>query len=240
MVKSGLLQLENVHAHYGHVHALKGITMEVHKGEIVALLGGNGAGKSTTLNTIVGMVEPSDGKVFINGKDTVGTPVHDIVSMRVAVAPEGRRIFPTLTVYENLLMGAYGGVLDKEEVEETKRSIYELFPVLKERSSQLGSSLSGGEQQMLAIGRALMSGAELLLLDEPSLGLAPLITRDIFRTIRRLAEDRGLTVLLVEQNARQALQIASRAYVMAVGRIVHEGASADVMSDDAIRRAYLG
>ena len=234
-----LLRLDGVHTYYGHVHALKGINLEVHKGEIVALLGSNGAGKSTTLHTIVGLAEPRSGDVYIAGERTAGVPPHRIVRRGVALVPEGRHIFPNLSVRENLLVGGYpraGG----NGLRESEEFVYQLFPVLGDRPGQPGSSLSGGEQQMLAIGRALMSAPEILLLDEPSLGLAPLIARDIFRTIHKLPETQGMTVLLVEQNARQALRVASRAYVMEVGQIVHQGPSEELIADDTIRRAYLG
>lgn len=236
---AGLLELDNVHTYYGNVHALKGLTLDVDEGEIVALLGGNGAGKSTTLRTIVGLERPRDGDIRMSGDSIVGIAPHKITGQNVALVPEGRHIFPNLTVRENLLMGCYADP-DPERMAETEETVYGLFPVLRDRRKQLGSSLSGGEQQMLAIGRALMSHPRLLLLDEPSLGLAPLVVRDIFRVIRELSTERGVTILLVEQNARQALRVSSRAYVLEVGRLVHRGTAEELMNDETIQHAYLG
>ena len=233
-----LLELDNVSAHYGQVQALRGITLHVAHGEIVALLGPNGAGKSTTLRSIIGLLQPTAGDIRLSGTSIARLKPHKVVTRGVALVPEGRRVFPNLSVEENLRMGGYLKT-DETDVESASRDVYELFPMLAERATQQASSLSGGEQQMLAIGRALMSGPTLLLLDEPSLGLAPVITRNIFKTIEELAS-RGVTVLLVEQNARQALRIAKRGYVMEVGRIVQEGASDDLMKDDSVRRIYLG
>jgi branched-chain amino acid transport system ATP-binding protein len=231
-----LLELDDLSAHYGQVQALRGISLHVDRGEIVALLGPNGAGKSTTLRTIVGLLHPSAGDIRVSGESITRLKPHKVVTRGVALVPEGRRIFPNLSVAENLRMGGY---LKDDDDASVERDIFELFPVLGERASQQASSLSGGEQQMLAIGRALMSGPTTLLLDEPSLGLAPVIARNIFRTIEELSS-RGVTVLLVEQNARQALRIAKRAYVLEVGRIVQEGLSSDLMQDDSVRRIYLG
>jgi branched-chain amino acid transport system ATP-binding protein len=233
-----LLDLRAVSTYYGQVHALKGLSLDVRAGEIVALLGANGAGKTTALRTIVGLLRPREGEIELDGESIVGVPPHRLVARGVALVPEGRHIFPNLTVRENLRMGAYAQA-DAVAVSDAERLIYELFPVLKERPTQMGSNLSGGEQQMLAIARALMSQPHLLLLDEPSLGLAPLVVRTIFRVIRELAE-RGVTILLVEQNAREALRIAGRAYVLETGKLVHSGSSAELMRDDAVQRVYLG
>ncbi len=237
-MSQALLELEDVHASYGRVYALKGVSLQVRTGEIVALLGANGAGKTTTLRTIMGMLRPRGGDVRVEGRSVVGLPPHEIVAQGVAMIPEGRRIFPNLTVDENLRMGGYL-VRDRASLAELEGSVFELFPALEPRRTQLGSSLSGGEQQMLAIGRALMGSPRLLLLDEPSLGLAPQLARNIFQAVTDLAS-RGVTVLLVEQNVRQALRIADRGYVLNVGRLAHEGTSADLREDPAVRRAYLG
>lgn len=233
------LSLQDVNTYYGKIHALRGISLKVNAGEIVTLLGSNGAGKSTALNTIVGLVPSAEGEIEIFGRRSNDRAPFELVHEGVALVPEGRHIFPNLSVRENLLMGAYTRK-DPERIAEVEQRVNALFPVLAQRPNQLGSSLSGGEQQMLAIGRALMSEPKLLLLDEPSLGLAPLITREIFRTIAQLSDEQGLTILLVEQNAKQALRIASRAYVLEVGRIVRDGSSEELMADDSIQRAYLG
>jgi branched-chain amino acid transport system ATP-binding protein len=237
-VSEALLELDEVHAHYGRVHAVKGVSLQVRPGEIVALLGANGAGKTTTLRTIMGLLRPTEGDVRLEGRSIVGLRPYQVVARRVAMTPEGRRIFPNLTVEENLKMGSYV-VQDRASALESLATVYELFAALEPRRGQLGTSLSGGEQQMLAIGRALMASPRLLLLDEPSLGLAPLVTRSIFSTITELA-GRGVTVLLVEQNVRQALRIADRAYVLEVGRLAHEGTSDELSEESSIRQAYLG
>lgn len=233
-----LLELDDVSAHYGQVKALDHVSLHVNEGEVVALLGPNGAGKSTTLRSVVGLLRPSNGEVRLRGKTITGMKSHQVVKRGVAMVPEGRRIFPNLSVGENLRMGAYLNP-DADELSSLHAEVYGLFPVLAERSQQIASSLSGGEQQMLAMGRALMSRPAILLLDEPSLGLAPVLVRSIFKTIEELSA-RGVTVLLVEQNARQALRIAERAYVLEVGKIVQEGASSTLMEDDSVRRIYLG
>ena len=233
-----LLRIENLHTYYGHIHALKGIDLEVEEGEIVTLLGANGAGKSTTLRTISGLVHPREGRIEFNGQVINYVPAHRIVQMGVCHVPEGRRIFTTLTVMENLMMGAYT-IKDEGAIQENLRRVFDLFPRLAERKNQLGGTLSGGEQQMLTIGRALMSRPRLLLLDEPSLGLAPMLVKAIFETIREI-NARGTTILLVEQNARAALKIAHRAYVLETGRVVLSGPAQELMRDERVRKAYLG
>jgi len=235
-----MLILTNIHTFYGPIEALKGINIEVKQGEIVCLIGSNGAGKSTTLMTISGILKPSSGSIQFEGKTINGIPPHRIVKMGISQVPEGRRIFPKLTVKENLEMGAY----TKFKVQSLKfkvqlDKIYELFPVLKERHKQLGGTLSGGEQQMLAIGRALMSSPKLLLLDEPSLGLAPIIVSKIFKTIKEVNRE-GVTVLLVEQNARAALKLSNRGYVLENGKIILEGKGEDLLSNEQVKKAYLG
>lgn len=234
-----LLKIENLHTYYGHVHALKGIDLEVEEGEIVSLIGANGAGKSTTLRTISGLIRPREGQITFTDQVISGMPAHRIVEGGICQVPEGRRIFTTLTVTENLNMGAYCLSGDKELVEENRRRVFDLFPRLEERKRQLGGTLSGGEQQMLTIGRALMAKPRLLMLDEPSLGLAPLLVKAIFETVREI-NARGVTVLLVEQNARAALRIAHRAYVLETGRVVLSGAAQELLKDERVRKAYLG
>ncbi|MBI0534310.1 ABC transporter ATP-binding protein [Roseomonas sp. KE2513] len=234
---SALLQLDGVTAAYGAVEALRGVSVHVNKGEIVTLIGANGAGKSTLLMTIFGSPRARAGRVLFEGRDITAMPLHEIARAGIAQAPEGRRIFPRMSVRENLLMGAQAfGVDPGPGLEQA----FTLFPRLKERETQRGGTLSGGEQQMLAIGRALMSRPRLLLLDEPSLGLAPLVVRGIFSAIRALNEQTGLTVLLVEQNANQALRLAHRAYVLVTGRITLEGTGAELLARPEIRDAYLG
>lgn len=233
-----LLRIENLHTYYGHVHALKGISLEVEEGEIVTLLGANGAGKSTTLRTISGLVRPREGRIEFNGHLLNQVPAHKIVQMGICHVPEGRRIFTTLTVMENLMMGAYT-INDERIIQENLQRVFDLFPRLAERKNQLGGTLSGGEQQMLTIGRALMARPKLLLLDEPSLGLAPILVKAIFETIREI-NARGTTILLVEQNARAALKIAHRAYVLETGRVVLSGPAQELMRDERVRKAYLG
>lgn len=234
-----LLQIENVHTYYGHVHALKGINLEVEEGEIVTLIGANGAGKTTTLRTISGLIRPREGCVKFNGQDINGLPAHRIVKLGISHAPEGRQIFSTLTVMENLNMGAYSLGGDREAIEENRRRVFDLFPRLEERKNQLGGTLSGGEQQMLTIGRALMARPRILMLDEPSLGLAPMLVKAIFETIREINK-RGVTILLVEQNARAALKLAHRGYVLETGRVVLSGTAGELLRDERVRKAYLG
>ena len=234
-----LLTLENLHVYYGQVHALKGITLEVAQGEIVTLIGANGAGKSTILRAISGLVPAAQGTLTFAGQPLNGVPAHKIVARGLTHAPEGRQIFATLTVVENLNMGAYTLGGDKAAIAANRRRVFELFPRLEERQRQLGGTLSGGEQQMLCIGRALMANPQLLLLDEPSLGLAPLLVKLIFETIQEI-NARGVTVLLVEQNARAALKIAHRGYVLETGQVALTGPAAELLRDDRVRRAYLG
>jgi branched-chain amino acid transport system ATP-binding protein len=232
-----MLDVTNLVAAYGAVEALKGVSLHVGKGEIVTLIGANGAGKSTLLMSLCGDPRARSGSVVLDGQDITQRPTHEIMRMGVAQAPEGRRIFPRMSVLENLLMGAQAQGHDPAP--ELAR-VFRLFPRLEERQAQRGGTLSGGEQQMLAIGRALMSKPRLLLLDEPSLGLAPLIVRQIFAAIRALNEQEGLTVLLVEQNANQALRLAHRAYVLVTGRITMQGTGAELLARPEIRDAYLG
>lgn len=231
-----MLKLEKVHAHYGPIEALKGVDIEIKKGEIVSLIGSNGAGKSTCLMTISGVLKPSSGSVFLNGTVISGMPSHRTVQMGISQVPEGRRIFPKLTVMENLEMGAFLGRADFPALVE---DVFRLFPILKERAKQYGGTLSGGEQQMLAIGRALMSKPEILLLDEPSLGLAPIMVTKIFRTIREINKE-GVTVLLVEQNARAALKLSDRGYVLESGAVTLSGDSESFLNNERVRHAYLG
>jgi branched-chain amino acid transport system ATP-binding protein len=234
-----LLTIQDLHTYYGHIHALKGIQLEVNQGEIVTLIGANGAGKSTTLRTISGLVRSRQGTIHLEGKDLGSLPAHKIVEMGVSHAPEGRQIFATLTVHENLNMGAYTLGGDRKAIEANRRRVYSLFPRLEERKSQLGGTLSGGEQQMLTIARALMARPKLLLLDEPSLGLAPMLVKLIFDTIGEINRD-GMTILLVEQNARAALKVAHRAYVLETGRIVLSGDAREMLENENVRKAYLG
>jgi len=237
-VTAPFLQVKGLTVRYGNVEALHGIDLEVHQGEIVTILGANGAGKTTTLQTISALLRPSAGEILFEGQPAHLTRAHQLVRKGIAQAPEGRRIFGTLTVKENLDLGAFTRE-DQAEIAASKKWIYSLFPVLEQRQSQLAGTLSGGEQQMLAIGRALMAKPRLLLLDEPSLGLAPLLVRAIFQVIREI-NAQGVTVLLVEQNARAALKLAHRGYVMEVGRIVHQGKAADLAADPKVLNAYLG
>ena len=232
-----MLRLEDVSVSYGMIDALKSISLTIEQGEIVALIGANGAGKSTTLMSISGVSALRSGRIWYEGATISGCPAHKIVQMGVSQVPEGRRIFPRMTVRENLEMGAFSR--DKQELANDLGRAFEMFPVLSERSNQLGGTLSGGEQQMLAIGRALMSRPRLLLLDEPSLGLAPIIVTRIFKIIKEINQQ-GTTVLLVEQNAKAALRLAHRAYVMETGRIVMQGEAAVLEKDPGIKKAYLG
>jgi branched-chain amino acid transport system ATP-binding protein len=234
-----LLEIDNLHTYYGHVHALKGISLTVDEGEIVTLIGANGAGKSTTLRTVSGLLRPREGRVAFQGKELNDVPAHEIVYRGISQAPEGRAVFATLTTNENLNMGAYSLGGDKEAIEENRRRVFKLFPRLEERKDQIAGTLSGGEQQMLAIGRALMARPKLLMLDEPSLGLAPMLVKAIFQTIREI-NGQGVTILLVEQNARAALRLADKGYVLETGNIVLGGTAGDLMRDERVRKAYLG
>ncbi len=233
-----LLSLDNVKTYYGNIRALKGISMEVDEGEIVCLIGANGAGKSTTLMTISGVLVPIEGDITYQGRPIAGMRADNVVHMGICQVPEGRMIFPLLTVTENLDMGAYLR-RDSGSIKEDVDMVFHLFPVLKERERQHGGTLSGGEQQMLAIGRALMSRPKLLLLDEPSLGLAPIVVDSIFETIQRI-NDQGTTILLVEQNAQIALQVSSRGYVLETGEIALADESANLLANERVRKAYLG
>jgi branched-chain amino acid transport system ATP-binding protein len=234
-----MLQLEGLEVRYGAIRALRGIDAEVRHGEIVTLIGANGAGKSTTIRAISGLVKPSAGRIVYHGEDVAGLPPHTLVERGICQSPEGRRIFANLSVRENLEMGAYLHRGPRAEIQAEMERVLDLFPRLRERCGQLGGTLSGGEQQMLAIGRALMSRPKLLLLDEPSLGLAPFLVQQIFSIIKEI-NAQGVTVLLVEQNAYQALRIAHRAYVLETGEIAMQGSSEVLLNDEGIRRAYLG
>jgi branched-chain amino acid transport system ATP-binding protein len=233
-----LLEVQRIHTYYGKIHALKGISLDVEEGEIVTLIGANGAGKTTTLNTICGITPAAEGQIVLDGQDVTQMRPHEIVALGVGQAPEGRKIFTRLTVTENLEMGAYVRS-DDTGIQQDLDFVFNLFPRLKEREKQLGGTLSGGEQQMLAIGRALMGRPRILLLDEPSMGLAPLLVQDIFATIREL-NDQGTTILLVEQNARMALTVAHRGYVMQTGTVVRADTAEVLQSDEMVRKAYLG
>jgi branched-chain amino acid transport system ATP-binding protein len=233
-----LLEIRNLHVYYGQIHAVKGISLSVKQGEIVTLLGANGAGKSTTLMTIAGAIPARHSTILLDDKEITNLRMDKIARLGMNLVPEGRRIFPDFTVAENLRVGAYI-MKDPRKIETLREKVYALFPRLKERLSQLGGTLSGGEQQMLAIARGLMSDPKILLLDEPSLGLAPMLMDSIFELIQAIRQQ-GTTVLLVEQNARSALQIADRGYVLETGRIVLEGTAAELQRNDMIRQAYLG
>ncbi len=233
-----MLEVRNLHVHYGVIEAIKGIDFDVNQGEVIALIGANGAGKTTTLHTVSGLIAPSEGTITFEGKDITKTPGHKIVSMGMAHVPEGRRVFAELTVLQNLKMGAYTRS-DKKEIQDSLEMVYKRFPRLLERKNQLAGTLSGGEQQMLAMGRALMSKPSIILMDEPSMGLSPIFVNEIFDIIKEVSAQ-GTTVLLVEQNAKKALSIADRAYVLETGRIVLEGKASDLMNNDAIKKAYLG
>ena len=233
-----MLTIKNLNVYYGAIHAVKDLNMEVGDGEIVTLIGSNGAGKSTTLHTISGLIKPKTGSILYKGEEIVGVPAHKLVGRGLVQVPEGRHVFAEMTVMENLDMGAYLRT-DKDGIARDKEKVFEKFPRLKERISQPAGTLSGGEQQMLAMGRALMSRPQLLILDEPSMGLAPLLVREIFSIIKEINSE-GTTVLLVEQNAKKALSVASRAYVLETGSVVREGTGHELLNDPAIQAAYLG
>ena len=233
-----LLEVKNLDVHYGVIQAIKDISFEVNEGEIVTLIGANGAGKTTTMQSIMGLIHPSRGEIYYDGKKINGIPSHKIVKLGMTQVPEGRRIFSELTVYENLLMGAYTRN-DKEGIEKDFNDIYALFPRLQERKNQIAGTLSGGEQQMLAMGRAIMSRPKLLMLDEPSMGLSPLLVDQVFEIIKHFHET-GTTILLVEQNANKSLAISDRAYVLENGKIVLSGTGAELLASEEIKKAYLG
>ena len=232
-----MLEVEDIHVYYGGIHALKGVRLKVEEGRIVTLIGANGAGKSTTLRSIVGLVRPQQGAIRFKGEDLNGKSTHEIIKRGIGVSPEGRRVFPNLSVLENLELGAYN--ISHEAFLPQLEWVYSLFPRLRERQSQLAGTLSGGEQQMLAFGRALMTKPKLVLLDEPSLGLAPLVVEEVFRAIETVNRE-GATILLVEQNAMAALGIAHYAYVLETGRVVMEGSGAEMLQDERVLKAYLG
>ncbi len=233
-----LLQVKDLEVYYGVIQALKGISFHVNRGEIVSLIGANGAGKTTTLHTVTGLLHPKHGSITYNGQDLTKVPAHKIVSMGLAHVPEGRRIFQNLSVYDNLLMGAYTQS-DKNKINEQMEQVFEQFPRLKERRKQQAGTLSGGEQQMLAMGRALLSDPEMIVMDEPSMGLSPLLVSEIFEIIKTFREA-GKTVLLVEQNAKKAMTVSDRVYVLETGSILTEGKASDLINDERIKKAYLG
>lgn len=233
-----MLTIEDLDVYYGVIQAIKGISFTVNEGEVIALIGANGAGKTTILHTITGLVAPKHGSIDFEGHNLLKTPAHKIVSLGMAHVPEGRRIFSELTVFENLMMGAYSRK-DKAEITKTLTEVYKRFPRLAERKKQIAGTLSGGEQQMLAMGRALMSKPKIMLLDEPSMGLSPLFVSEIFNIIQEISKN-GTTVLLVEQNAKKALSIADRAYVLETGKIVLSGDANEMMNNDSVKKAYLG
>ena len=233
-----MLEVKDLQVYYGVIQALKGISFHVNQGEVIALIGANGAGKTTTLQTLTGILSPKSGSIVFEGKDLTRTPAHKIVERGLAHVPEGRRVFADMSVYENLLLGAYTRK-DKAEIAESLASVYKRFPRLEERKGQRAGTLSGGEQQMLAMGRALMSRPRIILMDEPSMGLSPIFVNEIFDIIREVSES-GTTVLLVEQNAKKALSIADRAYVLETGSITMDGKAEDLLNDEAVQKAYLG
>ena len=233
-----MLEVKNLEVYYGVIKALKGISFEVSQGEVIALIGANGAGKTTTLHTLTGLLQAKAGSITFEGKDITKTPAHNIVKLGIAHVPEGRRVFSNLTVYQNLRMGAYTRQ-DKGEIEQSLQTVYQRFPRLEERKNQLAGTLSGGEQQMLAMGRALMSHPKLIVMDEPSMGLSPIFVNEIFDIIEKVSAG-GTTVRLVEQNAKKALSIADRAYVLETGNIVLSGDAKKLLNDDSIKKAYLG
>lgn len=233
-----MLEIKDLCVNYGVIKALKGITFEVNEGEVIALIGANGAGKTTTLHTITGLINAKSGSIHLDGKDITKTPAHKIVKMGIAHVPEGRRIFQNLTVLDNIKLGAFTRK-DKDGIAEDIEKVYKLFPRLEERKTQIAGTLSGGEQQMLAMGRALMSKPRIVVMDEPSMGLSPILVSEIFNIIESIRKQ-GTTVLLVEQNAKKALSIADRAYVLETGKIVLSGKASDLINDESVKKAYLG
>lgn len=233
-----LLEVKDIQVYYGMIQALKGVSFEVNEGEVIALIGANGAGKTTTLHTVTGLLRSKSGQIIFDGQDITRIPPHKIVTMGMAHVPEGRRVFSNMTVLQNLKMGAFTRT-DKDEIEDTIRKVYKRFPRLEERQGQTAGTLSGGEQQMLAMGRALMSKPRIILMDEPSMGLSPIFVNEIFDIIKEVSES-GTTVLLVEQNAKKALSIADRAYVLETGRIILDGDADDLLNDESVQKAYLG
>lgn len=233
-----MLEVKDLHVYYGVIQALKGVSFEVNQGEVIALIGANGAGKTTTLHTLTGLIPAKQGSIIFEGKDITKVPAHKIVQMGIAHVPEGRRVFADLSVYENLIMGAYTRK-DKAEIAQSLSEVYRRFPRLEERKNQRAGTLSGGEQQMLAMGRALMSKPRIIVMDEPSMGLSPIFVNEIFDIIQKVSES-GTTVLLVEQNAKKALTIADRAYVLETGRITLSGKAEDLLHDESVQKAYLG
>ena len=233
-----MLEVKDLQVSYGMIQAIKGISFEVNQGEVIALIGANGAGKTTILHTVTGLLAPKAGSIMFEGQDITKVPAHKMVSMGMAHVPEGRRVFAQLSVYDNLKMGAYTRT-DKNEIEESLEMVYKRFPRLEERKNQMAGTLSGGEQQMLAMGRALMSKPKIILMDEPSMGLSPIFVNEIFNIIQEVSAS-GTTVLLVEQNAKKALSIADRAYVLETGNSALEGDAKILMNDDSIKKAYLG
>ena len=233
-----MLEVKDLQVYYGVIQALKGISFEVNQGEVIALIGANGAGKTTTLQTLTGIIPAKSGSISFEGRDITKVPAHKIVEMGMAHVPEGRRVFAEMSVYENLLMGAYTRK-DKNEISQSLANVYKRFPRLEERKNQRAGTLSGGEQQMLALGRALMSNPRIILMDEPSMGLSPIFVNEIFDIIKEVSEG-GTTVLLVEQNAKKALSIADRAYVLETGNITLSGKAEDLLNDESVQKAYLG
>ena len=233
-----MLEVNDIKVYYGMIQAIKGVSFHVDEGEVIALIGANGAGKTTILHTVSGLLTPKEGSITFEGQDLVKIPGYKIVSMGMAHVPEGRRVFAQLSVLQNLMMGAYARK-DKEEIAQTLETVFDRFPRLKERQNQMAGTLSGGEQQMLAMGRALMSHPKIILMDEPSMGLSPIFVNEIFDIIQEVSKS-GTTVLLVEQNAKKALSIADRAYVLETGKIVLEGKASDLLNNDSIKKAYLG
>lgn len=234
-----LLEVNDIHTYYGNIHALKGVSIEVEQGEIVSLIGANGAGKTTTLRTISGLLKPREGSITLDGEDLIQYPAHELVYKGIAMVPEGRGVFAKLSVQENLEMGAYSRD-DKAGIKEDLQNVFDLFPRLLERRTQVAGTLSGGEQQMLATGRALMARPSLLLMDEPSMGLAPILVEGIFETIEQVNKQRGTTILLVEQNATMALEVAHRGYVLQTGEIVLQDTAKNLKKNEMVQKAYLG